>query len=497
MTLKIKHLKEKANSEWLAYQRWLPKALRAKAEQLGIPAVYLVPLKLTKTAPSSQITKAIEECNQRFDELCRFIRSSNAGDVSKAQAHEAAKGLLDARGLAQGSLAGVAHSDPDFDGMLDQALGIHADQHRPEWDKVYPSVERLPHALASAVQELLVTPVGHETYHLFSDAIDRYKTSKEREKRQRSQTDVQLQRQLRMLQKDFRRLDDFLAFTGNKEFTSDNCSVSLRRYKDELLKKYDNPQTVKRALVPCGAALRMFASEVATNVAVTRITVEGQTESKKQRLPLDTETELPLLWAAAHDDSYDHFFRLHVFGVFSGSHASEIAQTDVSNVFPDKGYFVSGGTKTKARRRPIIIINDTHKELLLKYATNADKGKSEGFTSVCGFRANQTESRHSKLLKEQLFKATGNPKLTAYCLRHTAKHLGEIKGVANLPAFKRMCGWTDRDSKVTDDYGRAGIFSKAMIYEYKAITDKLLEGLPDHESPTPEASLAKVVPIKR
>ena len=54
MTLKIKHLKEKANSEWLAYQRWLPTTLRAKAEQLGIPTVYLVPLKLTKTAPNSE-----------------------------------------------------------------------------------------------------------------------------------------------------------------------------------------------------------------------------------------------------------------------------------------------------------------------------------------------------------------------------------------------------------------------------------------------------------
>ena len=207
-----------------------------------------------------------------------------------------AVGLLEARGVAQGSLAGVDYSDTEFDGILDQALVIHADQHRAEWDKVYPNADRLLEALVSAVQELLVTPVGHETYHLFSHAIDRYKEAKEREKRQRSQTNVQLQRQLRMLRKDFRRLDDFLAFTGNKEFTSDNCSVSLRRYKDELLKKYDNPQTVKRALVPCGAALRMFANEVATNVAVTKITIEGQTEAKKQRLPLDTETELPLLW---------------------------------------------------------------------------------------------------------------------------------------------------------------------------------------------------------
>ena len=98
--MKIKHLKEKANSEWLAYQRRLPTAIRAKAEQLGIPTVYLVPLKLTKTAANSQITKAIEECNQRFGELCRFIRSSNATDASKAQAHKTAAGLLEARGVA-------------------------------------------------------------------------------------------------------------------------------------------------------------------------------------------------------------------------------------------------------------------------------------------------------------------------------------------------------------------------------------------------------------
>ena len=75
--------------------------------------------------------------------------------------------------------------------------------------------------------------------------------------------------------------------------------------------------------------------------------------------------------------------------------------------------------------------------------------------------------------------------------------MGEVKGAANLPAFKRMFGWTDKDSKVTDDCGRAGIFSKAMISEYRAITDKLLENLPDHESPNPAASLTKFVPLKR
>lgn len=493
MTLKIKHLKVKTSTDWLAYQRWLPVALRAKAEQLGIPSKYLVPLKLTKAAPVSQISKAIDDCNQRFDDLCRFIRNSDASDVSKAEAGKAAKGFLEARGIPQGSLANVDVMDPEFDGILSDALGIHENQHHQNWDKVYPEAKRMPDALVSAVKDLLETPVGHEKYHLFSDAIDRYKEAKEREKRQNSQTDTQLNRQLRMLEKEFRRLDDFVAFTGNKEFTSDNCNVSLRLYKDELMRHYDKPETARRALTPCAAAFRMFADEVATNVAITKVTIKGQTAASKVRPVLDIETELPLVWAAAHDDSYDHFFRLAVFGIFSGSHASELVQTDVHKVYPKKGYYISGGTKTTARLRPVIIVNDTHRELLLKFS----EGAAKGFTSVCGFRAEQTESRHSKLLKEQLTKATGNPELIPYSLRHTGKHLGEIKGVSNLETFQRMLGWTSGGSKVKDDYGRAGVFSTSMINSYREITHKLLEGLPDHERPTPAASTAKVVKLHK
>ena len=489
--MKIKHLKVKEKSDWLAYQRWLPVTLRAKAEQLGIPSKYLVPLKLTKSAPVSQITKAIDDCNQRFEDLCRFIRSSDASDVSKAEAGKAAKGLLDALGIAQGSLADVDAMNPEFDAILDDALGIHHNQHHPDWERNYPDTKKMPESLVEAVKELLSTPLGHETYHLYSHAIERYKEAKEREKRQNSQTDVQLKRQLRMLKKDFRRLDDFLAFTGNKEFTSDNCNVSLRLYKDHLMKQYDKPETAKRALVPCAAAFRMFADEVATKVAIEKMTIKGQRAKSTGRPVLDIETELPLVWAAAHDDSYDHLFRLHVFGIFSGSHASELVQTDISNVFADKGYFVTGGTKRDHRSRPVIIVNRTHRELMLKFS----EGASEGFTSVCGFRAEQTESNHSAVLKKELQRATGNSELTAYCLRHTGKHLGEIKGVANLPAFDRIFGW--KSNGVKDDYGRAGVYSNAMIQSYREITDKLLEGLEDHESPTPAVSVGKVVQLKR
>ena len=47
------------------------------------------------------------------------------------------------------------------------------------------------------------------------------------------------------------------------------------------------------------------------------------------------------------------------------------------------------------------------------------------------------------------------------------------------------------------DYGKAGIFSNSMINQYKELTDKLTEDLPDYGSPTPGASQSNVVSINR
>ena len=490
--VKIKYLKVDNNTEWLSYQRRLPKELLGKAKQLGIKGTLVRPLDLTSGASTAKITAAIEACNEWRERVLRFLRATSAGSVSKSTAYKDAMAWLEARGITQGSLLGVDPMSPEFDGIISDALGIYENQHHPDWDKNYPEADRMPEALLSAVQQLLVTPIGHEKYYLFSDAIENYKQYRTDQIRLNSQTDVQRKRDERAYLKDLKRLSDFMEFAGNQEFTSDYCNVSLRGYREVLLKKYpDTPSTAKRHLEVPSAALRRFADEVATNVSIATLTIRGQKAKAKGRLVLDIETELPLVWAAAHDDSYDHFFRLHVFGIFSGSHASELVQTDVNNVFPDKGYFVSGGSKRDHRSRPVVIVNRTHRELLLKYA----QGAPEEFTSVCGFRAEQTESNHSRLLKVELQRATGNPELSAYCLRHTGKHLGEIKGVSNLPAFDRIFGW--QSSSVKDDYGRAGVFSTSMINSYREITDRLLEDLPDHERPTPVASRAKVVNLRK
>ena len=488
----IKYLKVDKNTHWLSYQRRLPKELLGKAKQLGLKGMLVRPLGLTSGASTAKITAAIEACNEWRDRVIRFLRATSAGSVSKATDYKAAKAWLEARGIAQGSLIGIDVMDPEFDGIVSDALGIHENQHHKDWDRVYPEAERMPEDLLSAVRQLLLTPIGHDKYHLFSDAIENYKQYRTDQIRLNSQTDVQRKRDERAYLKDLKRLSDFMEFAGNQEFTSDNCNVSLRGFREVLMQKYpDTPSTAKRHLEVPSAALRRFADEVATNVSIATLTIRGQKAKAKGRLVLDIETELPLVWAAAHDDSYDHFFRLHVFGIFSGSTASELVQTDVNNVLPDKGYFVSGGSKRDHRSRPVIIVNDTHRELLLRFS----EGASKEFTSVCGFRAEQTESNHSRLLKAELRRATGNQELTAYCLRHTGKHLGEIKGVSNLPAFDRIFGW--QSSSVKDDYGRAGVFSTSMINSYREITQKLLEGLPDHERPTPAASTAKVVKLHK
>jgi integrase len=494
MTLrKITYLKIDNNSDWLAYQRGLPKDIRGKAKAMQIPLVITRPLGLTKAASVAEITAAIEQHNKVFDDVCRMLRSTNEGTADKKQVIENAKALLEVRGVEQGALVDVDPMHPTFDATLDAALGIHQNQHSPQWDANYPNEQRMPEDLLSAVNTLLNTNKGHATVHLFSDAAEHYKQYKQQEMQLKATSEGKTKALQRAWNKDLKRLNDFMVFSGNQEFTSDNCNVALRLYRKHLLELHKtSPASAKRDLVPAAAALRMYAEEVAINVAVTtKLTIKEQKAKAKQRPVVDVEKELPLIWIAAHDDSYDHLFRLHAFGIFSGSTSSELIQSDVSDVYDD--YFILHGTKRASRTRPVVIINETHRQLLKQFK---DYPKDDfGFASICGKRATQTESMHSKLIKDQLYKATGNPALTAYSMRHTGKHLGEIKGVSNLPTFQRMFGWAS-GSNIQDDYGAAGIYSDAMLSEFRELTQTLIDGLLSPNSPTP-VSNNNVVRLKR
>jgi integrase len=493
MTLrKIKHLKIDNNSDWLAYQRGIPKDIKGKAKAMQIPLTITRPLGLTKAASVAEITAAIEQHNKVFDDVCRMLRSTSEGTADKKQLMENAKALLEVRGVEQGALVDVDPIHPTFDATLDAALGIHQNQHSPQWDANYPDKQRMPEDLLSAVNTLLSTNKGHAEVHLFSDAAEHYKQFKQQEMQLKATSEGKTKALQRAWNKDLKRLNDFMVFSGNQEFTSDNCNVALRLYRKHLLELHKtSPASAKRDLVPAAAALRMYAEEVAINVAVTtKLTIKEQRAKSKQRPVVDVEKELPLIWIAAHDDSYDHLFRLHAFGIFSGSTSSELIQSDVDDVHDD--YFILRGTKRASRTRPVVIINETHRQLLKQFK---DYPKDDfGFASICGKRATQTESMHSKLIKDQLRKATGNPALTAYSMRHTGNHLGDIKGVSNLPTFKRMFGWSS-GSNIQDDYGAAGIYSDAMLSEFRELTETLVDGLPSPNSPTPVTS--NVVQLKR
>ena len=60
-----------------------------------------------------------------------------------------------------------------------------------------------------------------------------------------------------------------------------------------------------------------------------------------------------------------------------------------------------------------------------------------------------------------------------------------------------MFGWSAVESHIQSDYGKAGIFSNTMIAEYRKLTDKLIEDLPDYNSPAPAESQANVISINR
>ena len=77
--VKIDYLKADKNTEWLAYQRKLPKDLLGKAKQPGIKGTLVRPLGLTSGASPAKITAAIEACNEWRDRVIRFLKATSAG----------------------------------------------------------------------------------------------------------------------------------------------------------------------------------------------------------------------------------------------------------------------------------------------------------------------------------------------------------------------------------------------------------------------------------
>ena len=468
--MKLKFLKERRDSGALAFQRKIPLHLTGKAKHYNIKPVVTLPLDLSIGASEVQVVTRIDQRNKQFETLLRFLEQTDHHAVSSADWEKTARAYFKVRGLKAGTLKNVEVGSDEFDYRMDEALGVNADQHRQGWDEVYPDAESMPEQLIDAIYEILQHREGSKRFHLFSDAIDYYKAIKESEINKLAGTGVERERKRREFKKDCKRLDGFLDFTGNQEFTQDNANEELRRYRNHLINhELKKPSTAKRELTVPAAALRRYADEVATNIVITQLKVDGQAASSKQRPVLDLETELPLLWEAAHNEQYGQFERLSIFGIFSGASAAEIVQTQVEDVYALEGYYILGGTKQKNRQRPVIIINQTHLALLTKFKEGYVVGEEVAY-----------QTGHSGKFAAVLRKVTGNRQLVPYSCRHTGKFLANTKGVGHMDVMETMFGWTGNKREVKDNYGRAGIFSKPYIEQMRQITDKILEDLPTY-----------------
>ena len=468
--MKVKFLKERKDSGALAFQRKIPQHLTGKAKVYNIKPVVTLPLDLSIGASEVQVVTRIDQRNKQFETLLRFLEQTDHHAASSADWEKTARAYLEVKGLKAGTLKNVEVGSDEFDYRMDEALGVNADQHRQGWDEVYPDAERMPEQLIDAIYEILQHREGSKRFHLFSDAIDYYKAFKESEINKLAGTGVERERKRREFKKDCKRLDGFLDFTGNQEFTQDNANEELRRYRNHLINhELKKPSTAKRELTVPAAALRRYADEVATNIVITQLKVDGQAASSKQRPVLDLETELPLLWEAAHNEQYGQFERLSIFGIFSGASAAEIVQTQVEDVYALEGYYILGGTKQKNRQRPVIIINQTHLALLTKFKEGYVVGEEVAY-----------QTGHSGKFAAVLRKVTGNPQLVPYSCRHTGKFLANTKGVGHMDVMETMFGWTGNKREVKDNYGRAGIFSKPYIEQMRQITEKILEDLPTY-----------------
>ena len=222
----MKGLKTRKDSDALAYQRKLPKYVQEKAKQLGLPAVITKKLSLKKGAADTAIAKAIEDHNKTYDKLVRCLEETDLLVAEKQQWEEFAEAYVDAKGYKRGALVGVDPMDGPFDDVIDGVFGIHQHQDHYSYEETHGD-DRIPSKLVDAVMAILNTPSGERTFHLFSHAFDAYKAHRIKKIERQASSEPQLRRLLRAWKKDEARLDDFLSFAGNQEFTTESCNVYL------------------------------------------------------------------------------------------------------------------------------------------------------------------------------------------------------------------------------------------------------------------------------
>lgn len=141
-------------------------------------------------------------------------------------------------------------------------------------------------------------------------------------------------------------------------------------------------------------------------------------------------------------------------------------------------------------------VKDAERERLIPLVIGLDvmrQNLAEGITWLSGC----SESNHSRILKSKLLAATGNPRLTAHCLRHTWNSNASAAGI-DLVHRALIGGWaaSGKDtmfSKRMTSYGARGLQRSAVVAALAASQSRVLEHLLAIEPPVP----SNVVSINR
>ena len=245
-------------------------------------------------------------------------------------------------------------------------------------------------------------------------------------------------------------------------------------------------QSIKRDLKDSLAAFRRVSKVFKLGWVIEAPEVSEQAETERETL-IDEEQEALVAWCLKTNDKFAAILLAQLHG---GLMASEILRMGEDT---ERSLILEGST-------PYLLIKEKVKDAerirLIPLVVGLDvmrQNLAEGITwlSSC------SESNHSKILKNKLLAATGNPRLTAHCLRHTWNSNASAAGI-DLLHRALIGGWaaSGKDSmfsKRMTRYGAKGLQRSKVVIALAESQSRVLEHLLAIEPPVP----SNVVSINR
>ena len=140
----MRYLKTRKDSDALAYQRHIGKRLKARARAMSISDPVVMPLRLKRGAPDKSIAAELDQCNEKFETLMRFIAQTDIGAVERKVLESAAAAYIEINGVMPGDLYGIDSMDSPWDETIDAVFGHLQHQDHPQFNEVYPDATPMP-----------------------------------------------------------------------------------------------------------------------------------------------------------------------------------------------------------------------------------------------------------------------------------------------------------------------------------------------------------------